>query len=158
MTGPRLYSSRRSATFSQRTARWRTGRAQGHRGRPRWLTRLRVIGITARRASRPPGSLPEERLGHESRRCEERGHFLCRHPDAGRPRRPALSAVVYGLDLEGKGVAVVGQVPRGLPRLRWPEFDPELIVPLLGGALGVALLSFSNAIVVARSFAAKGRL
>jgi MFS superfamily sulfate permease-like transporter len=36
------------------------------------------------------------------------------------------------------------------------EFDPEFIVPLLGGALGVALLSFSNAIVVARSFAAKG--
>jgi MFS superfamily sulfate permease-like transporter len=66
-------------------------------------------------------------------------------------------ALIYGLDLEGKGVAVVGQVPPGLPRLRWPEFDPELIVPLLGGALGVALLRFSNAIVVARSFAAKGR-
>jgi high affinity sulfate transporter 1 len=66
-------------------------------------------------------------------------------------------ALVYGLGLEGKGVAVVGRVPPGLPRLRWPEFDPELIVPLLGGALGVALLSFSNAIVVARSFAAKGR-
>src|SRR5271166_658380 len=66
-------------------------------------------------------------------------------------------ALVYSMDLEGKGVAVVGQVPPGLPRLRWPEFDPEFIVPLLGGALGVALLSFSNAIVVARSFAAKGR-
>jgi MFS superfamily sulfate permease-like transporter len=66
-------------------------------------------------------------------------------------------ALVYSMDLEGKGVAVVGQVPAGLPRLRWPEFDPEFIMPLLGGALGVALLSFSNAIVVARSFAAKGR-
>jgi MFS superfamily sulfate permease-like transporter len=66
-------------------------------------------------------------------------------------------ALVYSMGLEGKGVAVVGQVPSGLPRLRWPEFDPELIMPLLGGALGVALLSFSNAIVVARSFAAKGR-
>ena len=66
-------------------------------------------------------------------------------------------ALVYSIGLEGKGVAVVGQVPAGLPRLRWPEFDPEFIVPLLGGSLGVALLSFSNAIVVARSFAAKGR-
>src|SRR6201996_3917231 len=66
-------------------------------------------------------------------------------------------ALVYSIGLEAKGVAVVGQVPAGLPRLRWPEFDPEFIVPLLGGALGVALLSFSNAIVVARSFAAKGR-
>src|SRR4029077_10018649 len=80
------------------------------------------------------------------------------------PRWPApLLAVifavvlVYSMGLEGKGVAVVGQVPPGLPRLRWPEFEPEFIVPLLGGALGVALLSFSNAIVVARSFAAKGR-
>jgi high affinity sulfate transporter 1 len=66
-------------------------------------------------------------------------------------------ALVYSVGLEGRGVAVVGQVPPGLPRLRWPEFDPEFIMPLLGGALGVALLSFSNAIVVARSFAAKGR-
>jgi high affinity sulfate transporter 1 len=66
-------------------------------------------------------------------------------------------ALVYSMGLDGKGVAVVGQVPSGLPRLRWPEFDPEFIMPLLGGALGVALLSFSNAIVVARSFAAKGR-
>jgi MFS superfamily sulfate permease-like transporter len=66
-------------------------------------------------------------------------------------------ALVYSIGLEARGVAVVGKVPAGLPQLRWPEFDPEFIVPLLGGALGVALLSFSNAIVVARSFAAKGR-
>jgi high affinity sulfate transporter 1 len=66
-------------------------------------------------------------------------------------------ALVYTMGLEGKGVAVVGQVPSGLPRLRWPEFDPEFVAPLLGGALGVALLAFTNAIVVARSFAAKGR-
>ena len=80
------------------------------------------------------------------------------------PRWPApLLAVVFAvalvqsMGLDGKGVTVVGPVPSGLPRLRWPEFDPELVIPLLGGALGVALLSFSNAIVVARSFAAKGR-
>ena len=64
-------------------------------------------------------------------------------------------ALVHSMGLDGKGVAVVGAVPAGLPRLRWPEFDPEFIRPLLGGALGVALLSFSNAMVVARSFAAK---
>jgi MFS superfamily sulfate permease-like transporter len=44
-------------------------------------------------------------------------------------------ALVYSMGLEGKGVAVVGQVPSGLPRLRWPEFDPEFIMPLVGGAL-----------------------
>ena len=47
---------------------------------------------------------------------------------------------------------MVGAVPAGLPRLRWPEFDPEFIRPLLGGALGVALLSFSNAMVVTPKF------
>ena len=35
-------------------------------------------------------------------------------------------ALVYSMGLEGKGVAVVGKVPAGLPRLRWPEFDPLL--------------------------------
>ena len=71
------------------------------------------------------------------------------------PRWPApLLAVVFAvalvqsMGLDGKGVAVVGEVLVGLPRLRWPEFE-------LGGALGVALLSFSSAMVVARSFAAK---
>src|SRR6478752_2178964 len=58
------------------------------------------------------------------------------------PRWPApLLAVVFAvalvqsMGLDGMGVAVVGEVPAGLPRLRWPEFDPEFIRPLLGGAL-----------------------
>jgi MFS superfamily sulfate permease-like transporter len=46
-------------------------------------------------------------------------------------------------------------VPAGLPRLHWPAFDPQFLQPLFGGALGVALVSFCNAMVVARSFAAK---
>lgn len=64
-------------------------------------------------------------------------------------------ALVRGLGLDDRGVAVVGDFPSGLPRLRWPEIDPQFIKPLLGGALGVGLLSFSNAMAVARSFAAK---
>jgi MFS superfamily sulfate permease-like transporter len=52
-------------------------------------------------------------------------------------------------------VAVVGDVTAGLPRLRWPTFDPQYLQPLFSGALGVALVSFCNAMVVARSFAAK---
>ncbi|MCI0361288.1 MAG: sulfate permease [Planctomycetaceae bacterium] len=78
------------------------------------------------------------------------------------PRWPApLLAVIFAvvvvrsLGLESKGVAVVGQVPAGLPPLAWPEFDLRLTKPLLGGAMGVALLSYTNAMVVARSFAAK---
>ena len=67
----------------------------------------------------------------------------------------AAVAVVKVLGLEAAGVAVVGDVPAGLPRLRWPTFDPQFLQPLFGGALGVALVSFCNAMVVARSFAAK---
>ena len=58
-------------------------------------------------------------------------------------------------DLTPAGVAVVGNVPAGLPRLSWPTFDPQFLPPLFGGALGVALVSFCNAMVVARSFAVK---
>ncbi len=67
----------------------------------------------------------------------------------------AAVAVVKLMGLEAAGVAVVGNVPAGLPRLHWPTFDPQFLPPLFGGALGVALVSFCNAMVVARSFAAK---
>jgi MFS superfamily sulfate permease-like transporter len=78
------------------------------------------------------------------------------------PRAPAplaamlgAGALVYGMDLEAGGVTVVGHLPSGLPGLVWPEFDPEVLKPLLGGALGVALVSFSSGMVTARSFAAR---
>jgi high affinity sulfate transporter 1 len=67
----------------------------------------------------------------------------------------AAVALVKAMGLEALGVAVVGDVPAGLPRLSWPTFDPQFLPPLFGGALGVALVSFCNAMVVARSFAAK---
>jgi high affinity sulfate transporter 1 len=63
--------------------------------------------------------------------------------------------VVHVMGLEAAGVDVVGYVPPGLPPLRRPTFDPQFLQPLFGGALGVALVSFCNAMVVARSFAAK---
>ena len=66
-------------------------------------------------------------------------------------------SLVYGLGMEAGGVAVVGFLPSGLPELTWPDFDHELLKPLLGGALGVALVSFSSGMVTARSFAARNR-
>jgi high affinity sulfate transporter 1 len=67
----------------------------------------------------------------------------------------AAVVMVKVIGLDAKDVAVVGDVPAGLPRLHWPTFDPQFLQPLFGGALGVALVSFCNAMVVARSFAAK---
>ena len=80
------------------------------------------------------------------------------------PRAPApllatvaAVALVYGLGLEDRGVAVVGKLPAGLPGLSWPQLDAENLKLLLGGALGVALVSFSSGMVTARSFAARNR-
>jgi high affinity sulfate transporter 1 len=80
------------------------------------------------------------------------------------PRAPApllatvaAGALVYGLGLEDRGVAVVGELPAGLPGLTWPQFDAENLKLLLGGALGVALVSFSSGMVTARSFAVRNR-
>jgi high affinity sulfate transporter 1 len=67
----------------------------------------------------------------------------------------AAVAAVKILKLEASGVAVVGDVPAGLPRFDWPTCDPQFLQPLFGGALAVALVSYCNAMVVARSFAAK---
>ena len=52
------------------------------------------------------------------------------------------------------GVATVGEIPRGLPALVWP--DASLVESLLPGALGIALMSFTETIAAARAFAAPG--
>ena len=68
----------------------------------------------------------------------------------------ALVAVALGivlsklLDLEGKGVAVVGPVPAGLPGLQLP--DLALVEVLLPAAIGIALMSFVESISAARAF------
>jgi sulfate permease, SulP family len=53
--------------------------------------------------------------------------------------------------LQSRGVSVVGAVPSGLPSLRWP--DLSLAQALWPGALGIALMSFTETIAVGRAFA-----
>lgn len=74
------------------------------------------------------------------------------------PRAPApLFAVVAGtagaslLGLETQGVALVGQVPQGLPSITAPDFS--LAIRLWPGALGIALMSFTETIAAGRAFA-----
>ncbi|MEY6432836.1 SulP family inorganic anion transporter [Thioalkalicoccus limnaeus] len=70
-------------------------------------------------------------------------------------------AVVAALGLGEAGVATLGAVPPGLPSLGLPASTLELAVAhldeLLAAAAGIALISFSSAMLTARSFAAKNR-
>jgi high affinity sulfate transporter 1 len=73
------------------------------------------------------------------------------------PRLSApLVAVVVGiaasalLGLDSYGIKLVGEVPPGLPSLTLP--DLSLVRALLPGALGIALMSFTESIAAARAF------
>ena len=74
------------------------------------------------------------------------------------PRVPApLVAVAAGiagaafLALKAHGVELVGHIPTGLPPLSPP--DPSLAAGLASGAVGIALMSFTETIAAGRAFA-----
>ncbi len=75
-----------------------------------------------------------------------------------RPHSPAPLVAVAGgiagawfLGLKALGVSLVGLIPQGLPAITLP--DPALIAALVPGALGIALMSFTESIAAARAFA-----
>ena len=60
------------------------------------------------------------------------------------------------LDFEGRGIAVVGDIPAGLPSLAIPTLSALPMRELLLGAAAVFLVSFGAGIITARSFGARG--
>lgn len=52
---------------------------------------------------------------------------------------------------EGQGVSIVGLVPRGLPSFTMPDLG--LLQQFVPGAMGIALMSFTESIAAARAFA-----
>ncbi len=75
-----------------------------------------------------------------------------------RPHSPAPLIAVGGciagswlLDLESQGLAVVGFIPQGFPSLTMP--DATLVMQLLPGAVGIAMMSFTETIAAGRAFA-----
>lgn len=79
------------------------------------------------------------------------------------PRVPAalVALILTGaatalLALDAKGVAVLGAIPAGLPKLRWPTVPLEQVPALLAEAAGLALVLFTSGTLTARSFAARG--
>ncbi|SPF76231.1 putative sulfate transporter [Aliiroseovarius pelagivivens] len=65
--------------------------------------------------------------------------------------------ISWGFDLQSKGVAIVGDVPQGLPPLTMPSFDADLWTSLFGSALLISIIGFVESISVAQTLAAKKR-
>lgn len=63
-------------------------------------------------------------------------------------------ALVWGWGLNEAGVAIVGAIPTGLPSLTMPDLD--LVLRLLPGAAGIALMSFTETIAAGRAFMGEG--
>jgi MFS superfamily sulfate permease-like transporter len=77
------------------------------------------------------------------------------------PRAPApliaVAIAIIGvsvLGLQDLGVQTVGYVPKGLPSFTQPDFS--LALELWPGALGIALMSFTETIAAGRAFAKNG--
>ncbi|PCI05633.1 MAG: sodium-independent anion transporter [Hyphomicrobiales bacterium] len=64
---------------------------------------------------------------------------------------------VWGFQLEGEGVRVVGDVPQSLPPLTMPSFSMDLIDALIVPALLISIIGFVESISVAQTLAAKKR-
>jgi len=65
--------------------------------------------------------------------------------------------LVAGLGLHERGVAIVGEVPKGLPPFGAPSLDVEVLRALAPSALAVALVGFMESVSVAKAFARKNR-
>ena len=62
-----------------------------------------------------------------------------------------LAVVVF--DLQDEGVAVIGELPQGLPSFAVPDVRLSDLVELLGPALGIAIGAFADTSVLSRTFA-----
>ncbi|WNZ07799.1 sulfate permease [Streptomyces sp. 11x1] len=78
------------------------------------------------------------------------------------PKVPAVLVMVVlaiaaatAFDLGARDVSLVGELPEGFPPFTIPEIRLSDLVPLLGGALGIALVSLADTISNASAFAAR---
>ncbi len=76
-------------------------------------------------------------------------------PKVPAPLLAAVAAIagVYFLNLQHRGVELVGHIPQGLPSVMRP--DLSLISVLWPGALGIALMSFTETIAAGQAFKRK---
>jgi len=69
----------------------------------------------------------------------------------------ATAGASWLFSLADRGVAVVGEVPKGLPPLTLPSFSPDVWVSLAGSALLISVIGFVESVSVAQTLAAKRR-
>ncbi|MHA6346927.1 SulP family inorganic anion transporter [Roseivivax sp. CAU 1761] len=85
-----------------------------------------------------------------------------RAAEAGAKAGPILAVVVttlavWALDLEARGVAIVGAVPGQLPPLTLPDLSPATLGALALPAFLISIIGFVESISVAQTLAAKKR-
>jgi len=78
------------------------------------------------------------------------------------PKLPSALIVVFAaiaaariLDLEERGVALVGEIEAGLPSPVVPDVTWDDVLSLIPGALGVAIVVFGESMALAKSFGAR---
>jgi high affinity sulfate transporter 1 len=64
-------------------------------------------------------------------------------------------AVAAGFGLEQHGVKLVGTLPEGFPPLTVPDVHRSDLLPLVGGAFGIALVSLADTIATSSAFAGR---
>ena len=69
----------------------------------------------------------------------------------------ATTLTSYLADFNARGVALVGEVPQGLPGLSVPSFDLELWSELAVSALLISIIGFVESVSVGKTLAAKRR-
>ncbi|WP_261319068.1 SulP family inorganic anion transporter [Microbulbifer agarilyticus] len=69
----------------------------------------------------------------------------------------ATILMVAGLDLEARGVALVGNIPGGLPSFSWPAFSLDLVEQLWLPAVMISIIGYVESVSVAKTLAARCR-
>jgi high affinity sulfate transporter 1 len=67
------------------------------------------------------------------------------------------TAAVAIFNLDDRGVAVVGEIPAGLPHFVIPQVPVEDLRSLVASAVGIAIVGYSDNVLTARAFANRNR-
>ena len=67
------------------------------------------------------------------------------------------TALAWAFDLPARGIAVVGEVPRGLPTPTLPGFELDTLVELLPAAISILVVGYASSITVVKALEVKAR-